>query len=128
MESIDWLENVSEKKQKADFSGIEQLTTEAVAKHKENRKEEAIAFYLEVIELDSNQPEWVYGNAITLMAQVNRLDEGLKLGEKVLKIYPESDEIYRVIGILSEKQPDISNCIEYYQKAIALEPMQPELN
>ncbi len=126
MEAIDWIENVSEKKQKADLSRIEQLTTEAVAKHKEGRKKEAIAFYLEVIELDSNQPAWVYGNVITLMAQVEPLDEGLELGNKALNIYPESDEIYCAIGILYEKQQDIFNCIQHYQKAIALDPIQPD--
>ncbi len=105
---------------------IEWLTTEAVTKHKEGKIDEAIAFYLEVIELDRNQPAWVYSNAITLMTQVNRINEGLNLGEKALKIYPESDEIYRAIGVVYEKQKDVSNCIEYYQKAITLETMQPD--
>ncbi|MGL6344034.1 MAG: hypothetical protein ACRC80_33420, partial [Waterburya sp.] len=77
------------------FSSIEWLTTQAVTKHKEGKIEEAIAFYLEVIELDENQPDWIYGNVITLMAQIDRLDEGLELGEKSLKIHPKSDEIYR---------------------------------
>lgn len=113
-------------KQLNNFSSTEWLTTQAVTKHKEGKLKEAIAFYLEAIELDSNQLAWVYGNAITLMAQTNRLDEGLKLGEKALIIHPESDEIYRAIAIVYEKQQDIFNCIEYYQKAIALKPIQPD--
>jgi tetratricopeptide (TPR) repeat protein len=91
------------------FSSIEWLTTQAVAKHKEGKLEEALSFYLEVIELDSNQPAWVYGNVITLMAQTNLLDQGVELREKALKFHPDSDEIYRAIGILSEKQQDISS-------------------
>jgi O-antigen biosynthesis protein len=108
------------------FSSIEWLTTQAVTKHKEGKAEEAIAFYLEVIELDENQPSWVYGNVITLMAQGKHLSKGQELEEKALKIYPESAEIYRAAGVLHEKQQDIDNCIEQYQKAISLEPMQPD--
>ena len=59
MESTDWLENVSEKKQKADFSGIEQLTTEAVAKHREDRKEEAIANFDLALAKSKQLPEFV---------------------------------------------------------------------
>lgn len=66
-------------KQLNNFSSTEQLTTQAVTKHKEGKLEEAIAFYLEAIELDSNQPAWVYGNAITLMAQSDLLNQGLEL-------------------------------------------------
>ncbi len=108
------------------FSQIEWLTTEAVAKHKEGKAEEAIAFYLEVIELDCNQPAWVYGNAITLMAQSNRLDEGVELGEEALKIHPESDEIYRAIALVYENHNNIEECIKYYNKAIEVEPNQPD--
>ncbi len=113
-------------KQKLDFSSIEWLTTQAVAKHKEGKAEEAIAFYLEVIELDNNQPAWVYGNVITLFGQVERLDGGLELGEKALKIHPESDEIYRALGLVYENQENDFKCIENYQKAIDLEPKQPD--
>jgi GT2 family glycosyltransferase/tetratricopeptide (TPR) repeat protein len=120
------LKSQKNEKQLDDFSSTEWLTNQAVARHKEGKLEEAIAFYLEVIELDSNQPAWVYGNVITLMAQVEPLDEGLELGNKALNIYPESDEIYCAIAILYEKQQDTSNCIQHYQKAIALDPIQPD--
>jgi predicted Zn-dependent protease len=107
------------------FSSIEWLTTQAVAKHKEGKLEEAIAFYLEVIELDNNQPAWVYGNTITLMAQVACLDEGLDLGEKALKIHPESDEIYRAISINQKFNGNLEQCINSYSKAIEIDSNQP---
>jgi tetratricopeptide (TPR) repeat protein len=96
-------------KQLEDFSSIEWLTTQAVAKHKEGKLEDAIAFYLEVIDLDSHQPAWLYSNAITLMAQIDHLQGGLELGEKALRIHPKSDEIYRMIEILFHQKNDLSN-------------------
>jgi O-antigen biosynthesis protein len=108
------------------FSSIEWLTTEAVTKHKEGKSEEAIAFYLEVIELDSNQPAWIYGNAITLMAQTNYLEKGLKLGEKALNIHSTSDEIYRSVGLVYEYQQNDFACINNYEKALELNQKQPD--
>ena len=105
---------------------LESLLTQAVAKHKEDQKEAAISLYLKSIELDENQPAWVYGNVITLFSQINRLSDGIELGEKALKIYSASDEIYRAIGLVYEKLQDTFNCIENYRKAIKLEPKQPD--
>ena len=86
---------------------INYFQTQAVGKHKEGQAEEAITFYLEAIALDNNQPAWVYGNTITLLAEIGSLDQGLKLGEKAEKFHPESDEVYRAIGLVYEKQKDI---------------------
>ena len=69
---------------------IDFLRTEAVAKHKEGNLEEAISFYLESIKLDKNQPAWIYGNVITLLAEVERFNEGLKLGEEAEKFYSQT--------------------------------------
>ncbi len=117
---------VNKPEQKTNFSRIDWLTTQAVAKHKENKPEEAIAFYLEVIELDSNQPAWVYGNAITLLAQVNRLEESLNLANKAEKLHPESEEIYRAIAVALDKSQQITKSIKYYQKTIDINRNQPE--
>jgi GT2 family glycosyltransferase/glycosyltransferase involved in cell wall biosynthesis len=113
-------------KQSEEFSSIEWLTTQAVVNHKEGKLEEAIAFYLEAIELDENQPAWVYGNVITVMAQIDHLNEGLKLGEKALKSYPESDEIHRALGNLFRAQGNPENSANIYLKAIQLKAEQPE--
>ena len=105
---------------------IDFLHTEAVAKHKEGKPEEAISFYLESIKLDKNQPAWIYGNVITLLAEVERFDEGLKLGEEAEKIHPESDEVYRAIGIIYQKQNNLNQALTYFQKAIELNQYQEE--
>ena len=110
----------------ANFSSIEWLTTQAVAKHKEGKLEEAIAFYLEVIELNSKSPSWVYGNVIASMAKTGYSDEVLKLGEKALNLYPHSDEIYRSIGIAFEVIGELESSAKCYKKSLELNPNQPE--
>ena len=115
-----------ELKQESIAEKIDYLHTEAVTKHKEGNLEEAISFYLESIKLDKNQPAWIYGNVITLLAEVERFDEGLKLGEEAAKIHPESDEVYRAIGIVYQKQNNLNQALTYFQKAIELNQYQPE--
>ncbi|MDJ0576114.1 MAG: tetratricopeptide repeat protein, partial [Xenococcaceae cyanobacterium MO_234.B1] len=117
---------MAELKQESIAEKIDYLHTQAVAKHKEGKLEEAIAFYLEVIELDENQPAWVYGNGITLLAEVGRFDEALELGEKAEKLHPDSDEVYRAMGIIYQKQNNLHQALNYFQKAIELNPLQPE--
>ncbi len=102
------------------------LHNQAVASHKEGKLEEAISFYLESIEIDENQPAWIYGNVITLLAQVGRLDEGLKLGKNAETLYPESDELYRGIGLLYHQSGNIKSTVDYYLKALELKNQQPD--
>ena len=104
----------------------EWLTNQAVANHKQGQLEEALAYYLELIELDDNQPAWVYGNAISLLAKVDDFGEDVALEQKAIAIHPESDEVYRALGILYEQQANTLNCIDLYQQAILLEPQQPD--
>ena len=123
MNSIKTIDN---SKQSTHFASSEPLINQAVKKHKEGNLEQAIALYLELIELDSEQPAWIYGNAITLLAKLGRYEEGLSLGKKALKIHHESDEIYRAIGLACYKKNDLKNCIKFYKKAITLYDCQPD--
>lgn len=84
-------------KQLNNFSSTEWLTTQAVTKQKEGKLEEAIAFYLEIIELNPNQPAFIYNSAITLMLQTQRLEQALELGNQALQIYPQSEQIQQVL-------------------------------
>ncbi|NJL53661.1 MAG: tetratricopeptide repeat protein [Hydrococcus sp. SU_1_0] len=114
-------------------SSQEWLTTEAVAKHKAGDLVAAIDYYLQVIAIAqrggrsiANQaPDWIYGNAITLLAKVDRFDEGIELGQQALAEYPTSDEIYRAIGIAAGKKQDDEQSINCFSQAIKLNPEQP---
>ncbi len=103
----------------------EWLTTEAVAKHKAGENQAAISYYLKVIKMAQSPPAWIYGNVITLLAKVERSDEGIELGDRALKIHSESDEIYRAIAIASDKQGDNNKSIECYRQAIKINCEQP---
>ena len=105
---------------------IEWLTNLAVKNHKDGKLEEAIACYLKLIDSDINQPTWIYANVIILFGQTKNLTEGLKIKQKVLELYAESDEIHRALGVLYENSEDSSKCISHYKKAIYLESNQPE--
>lgn len=107
------------------FSSIEWLTTQAVTKHKEGKLEEAIAFYLEVIELDPNQPAWVYGNAITLLSKLKKYDQALQLATEALASHSNSDEIYKALGLLNWQKGNFEESIKYYQQAVKLNCNQP---
>jgi tetratricopeptide (TPR) repeat protein len=104
----------------------EDLPGQAVAKHKENKLVDALSLYLQSIKVNEAQPAWIYGNSITLSAQINRFDIGISLKAKAEKLYPKNDEITRAIALLYEKQNQSPKAIEFYQKSVDLNPSQPE--
>ncbi|MEM9273924.1 MAG: glycosyltransferase, partial [Cyanobacteria bacterium P01_F01_bin.143] len=104
----------------------ERLSTQAIAKHKEGAIEAAIALYLESLEINENQPDWVYSNLITLLAQANRVEQGLSFKEKALNIHAESDEIHRALGLAFNKQNDFEQAIDCYKKSLEINQEQPD--
>ncbi len=106
-------------------SSTEWFTTEAVAKHKAGESQAAISYYLKVIKMAQSPPAWIYGNVITLLAKVERSDEGIELGNRALEIHSESDEIYRAIAIASDRKGDNNKSIECYRQAIKINSEQP---
>lgn len=105
---------------------IDHLHTQAVFHHKEGNLEKAIDLYLQSIELDEKQPDWIYGNAIILLAQTGKVTKGLELKTKAETIHSDSDNICVSIAIALDVAQKITNSIEYYQKAINLNQYQPE--
>jgi tetratricopeptide (TPR) repeat protein len=105
---------------------IENLHHQAVIQHKEKKLDTALEFYLESIELDEIQPEWIYGNAIVISAQTNKFDIGTELKERAETLYPNSAEIQRAIGMFSHKSNNINEASKHYLKAIHLDSQQPE--
>ena len=105
---------------------IEDLSGKAVAQSQENKLVHALDSYVQSIKVNENQPQWVYSNAITLSAQINRFDLGLKLQPKAMAIYPQSEEINRAIALLYERQNRSEKAIEFYQRCLTLNAQQPE--
>lgn len=105
---------------------VEYLQNQAVTKHKAGETAAAVDFYLQAINLAQHQPDWLYGNVITLLGQLEQFEQGLELGNRALSLYPESSDLYRAIGIVCENKEDTLNSIQKYGRAIELEPNQPD--
>lgn len=105
---------------------IEKLHHQAVTQHKEKKLDTALEFYLQSIKLDEIQPEWIYGNAIVISAQTGKLETGTELKATAEKLYPNSAEVQRAIGIFSHKSNNIEEATKYYLKAVHLDSEQPE--
>jgi hypothetical protein len=105
---------------------IEQLHTQAVNKHKQNELEDALNLYLQSIELNELQSEWIYANAITVAAQIRNYATAQSLIIKANKIYANSSEISRASGIFFHKTNHLDKAIASYQKSIILDSEQPE--
>ena len=102
------------------------LYSQAAAKHKEGQTELALALYLEALELEKNHPAWVYGNAITLLAEASRFELAIEIGFKAEENHPQADEIYRARALVYDRKNNLDRAIELYQKAFDLNPQQPD--
>ncbi|PSB12536.1 hypothetical protein C7B62_01580 [Pleurocapsa sp. CCALA 161] len=105
---------------------IEELHTQAVTKHKQNQLGDALNLYLQSIELNELQSEWIYANAITVSAQIGNYDTAHTLTIKANRIYTNSAEIARASGIFFHKINHLDKAIASYQKSIDLDSNQPE--
>ena len=102
--------------------------------------EGAIVSYCKAIELDSDQPSWVYNNLADIFQKQGKLDEAAKiyyqLGQslakqkkwsetivcyrKVIEIKPDFHETYLYLGDIFRYQEDLDQAISYYLKAIQI--------
>ena len=112
--------------QSSGFSSQEWLSHQAIAKHKEGKLEEAIAFYLEIVVANPNQPCSLYLNLVSLMIKVNMLNRGIEVAHKALTVHNNSDELHRNLGMMLGKKQDLDLSIQHYKNAIQIESLQPE--
>ena len=104
---------------------IDYLHTQAVKKHKQGELASAVDFYLQSIKVDRKQPPWIYGNAITLLNQLGKVNEALEIGKLALKVDAKSDEILRALGSIYKSNGNSLNSIKFYQQAIEINHSQP---
>jgi O-antigen biosynthesis protein len=105
---------------------LQSIKNQAVAKHKQGQREEAIALYLKALQVDENQSDWIYGNVITLLTEVGQIEQGLELAAQALKNNPDSDAIYRAIGLALNQQGNFKSTVEHYLKALEINSQQPD--
>ncbi len=107
------------------FSSVEWLNFQAVSRHKEGKLEEAVSYYLEAIEIDPNQPDWVYGNLIILLGKIQHFDESEQIEKLALSIHPQSSEIYRSLAENAREMQDMARCLVYLQQALDIDENHP---
>ena len=108
------------------FSSVEWLNFQAVNRHKEGKLEEAVSFYLEAINIDINQPDWVYSNLIILLGKIRHFDDSEQIEKLALSIHPRSSKIYRSLGENAQAQQDVAQCLIYLKQALELNINQPD--
>lgn len=85
------------------FSRVDWSIDQGIQQHEAGELDRAIAFFLEGIELDAQQPLEIYIRLIELMAEANNLDEGKRIAKAASLIYPESAKLNQLsIELFSE--------------------------
>jgi glycosyltransferase involved in cell wall biosynthesis len=83
-------------------------------------------FCLNAINLDSQQPVWIYVTAINLSAQMTFNVQAEVVQRKAVETHPSSDEIYRSIGMYFKSKNNKQKSIENYLQALKLNLQQPD--
>ena len=84
-----------------------------------------IVNYERAIALDENQPFWVYCVLADYYQRQGKLEESIRIAFGGIKLYPQRADVYRSLGVIQDRQGRITETIESYQKAIALDSQQP---
>ncbi|WP_019505376.1 tetratricopeptide repeat protein [Pleurocapsa sp. PCC 7319] len=96
-----------------------------VIQDRQGNIEETIDSYLKAIELNPQQPFWVYCALIERLNHLDRAEEAIAVGQQGLKQYPEQAEIYYHLGAAQDKNKDIAGVTDSYCQAVKLNPQQP---
>ena len=101
------------------------------AKWKEERGEitEAIELYLDTIQLEEQSPLWVYRRLGNLLIKDNQIDKAIKVLEKATSVHtdnPGIPKLYILLGRAYDKNNQSKKTIDNFQKAISLDPKQPQ--
>ena len=81
--------------------------------------------YRKAIELDPEQPAWVYQYLARVSSQLERLDEAIDLYQQAIKLQPNQSSLYRNLAKLQAQQEQFEPASINYHKAIELDPEQP---
>ena len=86
---------------------------------------DVIVNYDRAISLDKNQPFWVYCVLADYYQRQGELEASTRITYQGIQLYPQQADIYRCLGVIQDRQGQVSETIASYQKAIALDPQQP---
>ncbi len=84
-----------------------------------------IASYQKAIDLNSQQPFWVYKGLGDSLSKQERFNEAIAAYTEAIKLRPEDPAVYRMLAASQLKFGDYTGVIASSQKAIDLNPQQP---
>ncbi len=93
----------------------------ALVLQQQNRMDEAIGFYLEVLRLCPNN-FGAYNNLGLAFATMGKLEEAVQAYEKAISLNPDFPPTYLNVGNLHKNQNRWEQAIFWYEKAIQLKP------
>jgi tetratricopeptide (TPR) repeat protein len=91
-----------------------------------DNKQLAIDYYRRSLTKKPPLPAWVYSSLAKLLIQAGEIDEVIQVCELSLSFDLVDDAIYRCFGVAVGHKDNIQKMCEYYKKAIALNPNQPQ--
>jgi tetratricopeptide (TPR) repeat protein len=93
----------------------------AVQDHQANQLTKAEKGYLQILEVDANHPEALYGLGV-LMRQKGEYQTAENLFQNLLQVQPNSVKALFSLGNLYQAQDQLSQAIETYNQLLALQP------
>ncbi len=85
----------------------------------------AIASYQKAVEIQPEQPFWVYLNLANLLVQNEEFEKAILAYREASRLNRDNPGVYRLLGEVQSQYGDVEGAIESYRKAIALNPKQP---
>ena len=96
-----------------------------VAQEKQGNISGQIKSYLNAIDLESNQPFWVYSVLVDRLQTTQQLDKAIEVANQGIELYPEEAELHRNLGVVNDRKGHAKDVIENYFRAISLNAHQP---
>jgi tetratricopeptide (TPR) repeat protein len=93
--------------------------------NQQGQAKEAVVAFDKAIELNPQQPFWVYKVLGDALAKDNQLDRAIAVYHQAVDLKPENPSVYQGLGQAENLRGNYSEAIHYYQKAISLDAEPP---
>ncbi len=117
----EFLRNVVGKAKISTTATVAETLRLAIQEHRENRLEQAEQAYHQVLSIQPNHPEALYGLGI-IAQQTGKFSEAEKLLSTAVRVQPDSVKGWFALGNLHHTQGQLSEAETAYKQAIALRP------
>lgn len=96
----------------------------STAAEKQGNIDKAVENYKRSIELNNQQPVWVYSTLGRLLTDQKNWEQAIAIYQKALEIYPENEKFYQSLGNVAKNKGDLDTAITNYRQGIEVNPQQ----